>query len=542
MATKPRPAATAASAEFERLAAEVREALNTYAATVPHPELAELGYAVRVRAARRGRIYKARLALLIEARQLEADWQTLEGVALSGRELAAAAAVDEPAQATACETCEGSGWVECAQCAGGPVTAPCAKCGGKGDMRCRNCHGVGTTAHRSGKWTVRRKCMKCLGTGHHACDACHGSKTGCPGCAGKGRVRCPACGRAEGARETAGSAELPPLDPAKLGVDVWFDDRPMAPGFEPLSDHWRLELPDEPRPCPVCDGEGRRACATCHGSGHSTCTACGGEGIATCPKCRGNGCAACGHEGSLTCPACHGRPSRPCAACAGKRSADCRACAGRGELRAKLGVRRALEPWAGARYIGEIPCPQAVLEADGPDDEFRSEGHATVDGPPDPAFWPPLPEPVATALVELGHGAMRGGDPTRRIVRHHIEVASIDATHALYTHEGNEYDCWLLGSARRLLAPSNPVTQRLEADLAAIRERSESGDPAGALALLEQCRAIGAADPDVRRRLDEVEAALLGEAGGEGWPAWVWAAGVGALVVLAALGVWMGAG
>jgi hypothetical protein len=203
-----------------------------------------------------------------------------------------------------------------------------------------------------------------------------------------------------------------------------------------------------------------------------------------------------------------------------------------------LEITRRIEPMGMVRYLGNLPHDDAAIREWEQPGDFAAVAESKVEGTPDPAFWPSLPGPVVSRLVELAAEAVPAIEPERRVVRHHLDVRTASAVYALYAFNEEEYDCWLLGPQGRLLAPSNPITQQLGADLEAVERLIEAGDHAGAGELLQRCRAMGQADPFCRKRLGEAEAHLEESAGGPGRRWVLVGGGVAAALVVVAL-AWM---
>lgn len=168
-----------------------------------------------------------------------------------GRTLAEVARSLERRVTLACDTCSGRGASACGKCAG-TGAGECARCVGKGETWCMECNGT--------KWRV---CIRCGGTGKPA-GAQLGVSAGCPGCRGrgvvkcehcrKGRVSCAACGgkgkAARGCRACAGGGKIPCA--ACLGTGLrraalfaWGPVREMEPGpvIEPAGGEAARRIP-----------------------------------------------------------------------------------------------------------------------------------------------------------------------------------------------------------------------------------------------------------------------------------------------------------
>lgn len=120
---------------------------------------------------------------------------------------------DTDGEYTICDTCGGSGEIECYECGGGGEEdcstcdgsgrEDCSGCDGDSKVECSECNGSGTTTDDDGNdiecsgcsGEGKVKCSDCDGSGRQDCSDCGGrGNVNCYNCNGNGNYECPDCG------------------------------------------------------------------------------------------------------------------------------------------------------------------------------------------------------------------------------------------------------------------------------------------------------------------------------------------------------------
>ena len=181
------------------------------------------------------------------------------------------------------------------------------------------------------------------------------------------------------------------------------------------------------------------------------------------------------------------------------------------------------------RFLGNVPCPKEVFQGWdlthvfvrmpafdwGPFWQYLQR--VTVTQPP----WPSIPAEVRDAMVAIARDDLSARVAGRRLAKQEVEITRADATHALYTHDGREYECWLLGKEPHLHAPSNPLTAVMDELLDQVRSLAAEDERRQAGRVLRTCRAMGEADPHCARRLEEAKDTIPDDLGdGRSWLPW----------------------
>jgi hypothetical protein len=90
-----------------------------------------------------------------------------------------------------CETCDGSGNLECGDCRGRGYV-DCEVCGGNGDIECQYCYGSGYSDEEDEDGNLI-DCSHCDGNGTVDCNDCDGGNAECSTCRGSGEEECYNC-------------------------------------------------------------------------------------------------------------------------------------------------------------------------------------------------------------------------------------------------------------------------------------------------------------------------------------------------------------
>ena len=90
-----------------------------------------------------------------------------------------------------CETCDGSGKLECGDCRGRGYE-DCEVCGGDGEINCEYCDGTGYSDEEDEDGDLI-DCDNCNGTGNVDCNDCDGGNVECSTCHGSGDEDCYNC-------------------------------------------------------------------------------------------------------------------------------------------------------------------------------------------------------------------------------------------------------------------------------------------------------------------------------------------------------------
>ena len=297
---------------------------------------------------------------------------------------------------------------------------------------------------------------------------------------------------------------------SESNIRPWNFPLPAPGDYAPSERSYLISDSQVVRDCQGCAGEGFIACLTCSGKGKLRCAPCAGSGRVSCRGCSGRGkvsrtvttqrhenfteyrtvvkydmngrphherepynairvrdfsttyqdtCPACGGCGAVDCWNCRGTGNVSCTDCEASGRHMCSNCSGSGRISEFLLITDSFRPneLVSFRENPLLPVePTSQLDADGDFRLIASIRGKTISS----AHFERLDSaPLRSALKSALDDALRNAVPGERIRSQTVQILRSDAIAARYRFDGREYDVFLLGRDRRVIAPFSPIAR-----------------------------------------------------------------------------------
>ncbi|MBD3271729.1 MAG: hypothetical protein GF384_04225, partial [Elusimicrobia bacterium] len=249
----------------------------------------------------------------------------------------------------------------------------------------------------------KQRCLDCRGSKQIICETCRNNKTiECPTCQGLKTIRCDAC---------RGTGK----------IQCWT-----------CSGKGTVKLPDSDKdqPCFDCLGKGFQTCSKCAG-GSNPCATCKGAGMLKCTKCDGTG------------------------------YCQCSSCQGSGEI--LLYISFPIQRFT--RIINELVLNEHIPKnfPTNTITERRSTGRMvdiTVDRFPNTSFMDEIKHTdIKEAIKALVAGSNKpiNDNPSRKIVKQHLQVNAYAIYDCAYEYQGNSYRIFVHADCKGVYAQKSPI-------------------------------------------------------------------------------------